>query len=122
MPSDENKENKAYSHWIFFNLWPNEIARIVEYLSKDTFVPTRGANVYEQHNLSNFLQKGVPMGSETCPKTTRMMFFDCQGQKVLLKAKFVGTPALLAQAGTILWIRTLATSSLSTCGSDTDSE
>ena len=68
MPSGENKENKAYSRWIFFNLRPNEIARIIEHLQKGTFVPTRGANVYKQHNLSNFLQKEVPMGSETCLK------------------------------------------------------
>ena len=68
MPSGENKENKAYSRWIFFNLRPNEIARIIEHLQKGTFVPTRGANVYKQHNLQNFLQKEVPMGSETCLK------------------------------------------------------
>ena len=68
MPSGENKENKAYSRWIFFNLRPNEIARIIEHLPKGTFVPKRGANVYKQHNLSNFLQKEVPMGSETCLK------------------------------------------------------
>ena len=48
-----------------------------------------------------------------------MMFFDFQGQKVLLKAEFEGTPGLLAQAGSIFWIRALATSSLSTCGSGT---
>ena len=70
MPSSENKENKAYSRWIFFNLWPNEIARIIEHLQKGTFVPTRGANVYNQHNLSNFLQKEVPIGSETCLKNS----------------------------------------------------
>ena len=69
MPSSQNKENKAYSRWIFFNLRPNEIARIIEHLQKGTFVPTRGANVYKQHNLSNFIQKEVPMGSETCLKT-----------------------------------------------------
>ena len=69
MPSGENKENKAYSRWIFFNLRPNEIARIIEHLQKGTFVPTRGDNVYKEHNLSNFLQKEVPMGSETCLKT-----------------------------------------------------
>ena len=57
IPSGENKENKAYSLWLFFNLRPNEIARIIEHLQKGTFVPTRGANVYKQHNLSNFLQK-----------------------------------------------------------------
>ena len=68
MPSGENKENKAYSRWIFLNLWPNEIARIIEHLQKGTLVPTWGANVYKQHNLSNFLQKEVPMGSETCVK------------------------------------------------------
>ena len=68
MPSGENKENKAYSRWIFFNLRPNEIARIIEHLQKGTFVPTRGANVYKQHNLSNSLQKEVPMISETCLK------------------------------------------------------
>ena len=50
------------------------------------------------------------------------MFFDFQGQKVLLKDVFEGTPGLLAQAGSIFWIRTLAASSLSTCGSHTDSE
>ena len=69
MPSGKNKENKAYSRWIFFNLRPNEIARIIEHFKKATFDPTRGANVYEQYNLSNFFQKAVPMGSETCLKT-----------------------------------------------------
>ena len=63
-------ENKAYSRWIFFNLRPNEIARIIEHMQKGTFVPTRGANVYKKHNLSNFLQKEVPMGSETCLKNS----------------------------------------------------
>ena len=70
MPSSENKENKAYCRWIFFNLRPNEIARIIEHLQKGTFVPTKGSNVYKQHNLSNFLQKEVPMGLETCVKNS----------------------------------------------------
>ena len=70
MPHGENKENKAYSRWIFLNLRPNGIARIIEHLQKATFVPTRGINVYNQCNLSNFLQKEVPMGSETCPKNS----------------------------------------------------
>ena len=30
-----------------------------------------------------------------------MIFFDFQGQKVLLKAEFEGTPGLLAQVGSI---------------------
>ena len=64
MPSGKNKENKAYSHWIFFNLRPNEIARIIEHLQKGAFVPTRGDTVYKQYNLANFLQKEVPIGSE----------------------------------------------------------
>ena len=68
MSHGENKENKAYSRWIFLNLRPNGIARIIEHLQKATFVPTRGTNVYNQRSLSNFLQKKVPMGSETCPK------------------------------------------------------
>ena len=51
-----------------------------------------------------------------------MMFFDFQGPKVLLKAEFEGTPGLLAEAWTIFLIRMLAASSLSTYGSDTDSE
>ena len=42
MPSGKKKKNKAYSLWIFFNLQPNEIARIIEHLQKGTFVPTRG--------------------------------------------------------------------------------
>ena len=70
MPSGKNEENKAYSRWIFFNLRPNEIARIIEHLQKGMFVPTRGANVYKQHNLSNSLQKEVPMGSETFLKNS----------------------------------------------------
>ena len=70
MPHGENKENKAYSRWIFFNLRPNEIARIIEHLQKGTFVPTWGANVYKQHNPSNFLQKEVPICSETCLKNS----------------------------------------------------
>ena len=122
MPSGENKENKAYYRWILFNLRPNEIARIIEHLQKGTLVPTRGANVYQKHNLSNFLQKEVPMGSKTClKKQRRMMFFDFKGQKVLLKAEFEGTPVLLVQVGSIFWIRALAARSLSTYGSDTDS-
>jgi hypothetical protein len=68
MSHGENKENKAYSRWIFLNLRPNGIARIIEHLQKATFVPTRGTNVYNQRNLSNFHQKEVPMSSETCPK------------------------------------------------------
>src|SRR6266566_4508823 len=70
MPHGKNKENKAYSRWIFLNLRPNGIARIIEHLQKATFVPTRWINVYNQRNLLNFLQKEVPMGSETCPKNT----------------------------------------------------
>ena len=70
IPSGENKGNKACSRWIFFSLRSNEIARIIEHLQKGMFVPTRGANVYKQHNLSNFLQKEVPMGSETCVKNS----------------------------------------------------
>ena len=70
MPSGENKENKAYRRWIFFNLRPNEIARIIEHLQKGMFVPTRRDNVYKQHNLWNSLQKEVPMGSETCLKNS----------------------------------------------------
>ena len=57
MPSGENKENKAYSRWIFFNLRQNEIARIIEHRQKGTFVPTRGDNIYKQHNLSNFFKR-----------------------------------------------------------------
>ena len=70
MSYGENKENKAYSRWIFLNLWPNGIARIVDHLQKATFVPSIGTNVYNQRNLSNFLQKEVPMGSETSPKNS----------------------------------------------------
>jgi hypothetical protein len=70
MSHGENKENKAYSRWIFLNLRPNGIAWIIEHLQKAMFVLTRGTNVYNQCNLSNFLQKEVPMGSETCPKNS----------------------------------------------------
>ena len=51
-----------------------------------------------------------------------MMFFDFQAQKVPLKAEFEGSSGILAQAGSIFWICTLAASILSTCGSETDSE
>src|SRR6266566_4038325 len=70
MSHGKNKENKAYSRWIFLNLRPNGIAQIIEHLQKATFVPTRGTNVYNQRNLLNFLQKEVPMCSETCPKNS----------------------------------------------------
>ena len=50
-----------------------------------------------------------------------MMFFDFQGQKVLLKPEVEGTPGLLAEAGSIFWIRALAASSLSNYGFDIDS-
>ena len=81
MPSGENEENKAYNRWIFFYLRPNETARIIEHLQKGTFVRTRGANVYKQHNLSNSLQKEVPMGSETCLKTAANDVLSLSGPK-----------------------------------------
>src|SRR6266566_4254927 len=68
MPHDETKECKAYSRWIFLNLWPNRIAWSIEHVQKATFVLIGETNVYSQRNLSNFLQKEVPTGSETCPK------------------------------------------------------
>ena len=70
MPHGENKEYKAYSRWIFLNLRPNVIARTIEHVQKATFVLTGETNVHNQRNLSNFLQKEVPMGSETCPKSS----------------------------------------------------
>ena len=70
MPHGENKEYKAYSRWIFLNLRPNVIARTIEHVQKATFVLTGETNVHNQRNLSNFLQKKVPMGSETCPKSS----------------------------------------------------
>src|SRR6266566_6958802 len=60
MPHDENKEYKAYSRWIFFNLWPNGIAWSIEHVQKAMFVFIGKTNVYNQHNLLNFLQKEVP--------------------------------------------------------------
>jgi hypothetical protein len=68
MPYCENKEYKAYSRWIFLNLWPNGIAWSIEHVQKAMFVLIGETNVYNQCSLSNFLQKEVPMGSETCPK------------------------------------------------------
>ena len=50
------------------------------------------------------------------------MFFDFQAQKLLLKAEFEGTSGILAQAGSIFWIRMLPASILRTCGSETDTE
>ena len=70
MPHGENKEYKAYSRWIFLNLRPNGIARTIEHVQKATFILTGETNVHNQRNLSNFLQKEVPMGSETCPKSS----------------------------------------------------
>ena len=70
MSHGENKENKAYSRWIFLNLRQNGIARTIEHVQKATFVLIGETNVHNQRNLSNFLQKEVPMGSETCPKST----------------------------------------------------
>ena len=70
MPQGENNEYKAYSRWIFLNLRPNGIARTIEHVQKATFVLTGETNVHNQRNLSNFLQKEVPMGSETCPKSS----------------------------------------------------
>ena len=69
MPHGENKECKDYSRWIFLNLRPNRIGRTIEHVHKATFVLTRETNIYNQHNILNFLQKEVPMGSETCPKS-----------------------------------------------------
>ena len=57
MPHRENKENKAYSCRIFWNLQPNEIPRIIDHMQNGTFVLTRLSNVYTHHNLSDFLPK-----------------------------------------------------------------
>src|SRR5213083_2883498 len=70
MPHGENKEYKAYSRWIFFNLRPNGIAWTIEHVQKAMFVLTGETNVYNQCNFSNFLQKEVPIGSETCLKSS----------------------------------------------------
>ena len=123
MPHGENKEYKACSRWIFLNLWRNRNSRIINHVHKATFVLARGTNVYSESNLSNFLQKEGPTGSETwTKKERRMMLFDFPGQKVLLRPKLEGTPGLLALAGIIFWIPTLAASILSTCGSKADTE
>ena len=54
MPCGENKENKAYICWIFFNLRPNEIAQIIEHLQKGTFVlPGRLMSI--SNSLSNII-------------------------------------------------------------------
>ena len=68
MPHGENKEYKAYKRWIFLNLRRNRNSRIINHVHKATFIHARGTNVYNQRNLSNFLQKEGPMVSETCPK------------------------------------------------------
>ena len=123
MPSGKNEENKAYSRWIFFNLRPNEIARIIEHLQKGTFVPTMGANVYKQHNLTNFLQNEVPMSSETCLKNNNeWCSLTFRAKKSCLRLNLRVLQASWRKRGVFFWIRTLAASSLSTYGSDTDSE
>ena len=68
MPHGENKEYKACSRWIFLNLQRNRNSWIINHLHKATVVLARGTNVYNKCNISNFLQKEGPMGSETCPK------------------------------------------------------
>ena len=55
MPHDKNKENKAYSRLIFFNLQPNGIPQILEHVQNTTFILTRRTNVCTHHNLSDFL-------------------------------------------------------------------
>ena len=42
MSHGENKENKAYSRWIFLNLRPNGIARIIEHLPESYVWPYQG--------------------------------------------------------------------------------
>ena len=122
MPSGRNKENKAYSRWIFFNLPPNEIAQIIEHRQKATFVPTRGPNAYKQHNLSNFLQKDVPMGSETCPKNSgERCSLTFRAKKFCLRLNLRVLRASWHKREVFFWIRALAASSLSTYRSNTDS-
>ena len=69
-PRGENKEYKAYRLWIYLNLRPNGISRIIEHVQKATFVPTGVTNVYNQRNIYNFIQKEVQMCSETCSKSS----------------------------------------------------
>ena len=51
MPRGENKEYKAYRRWIYLNLRPNGISRILGHVQKATFVPTGVTNVYNQRNI-----------------------------------------------------------------------
>ena len=101
MPSGENKENKAYSRWIFFNLRPNEIARIIENLQKGTFVPIRGL-MSKSNIISRIsIKKKCQWVQKPVWKTATNDVLWLSGPKVLLKAEFEGTPGLLAQAGSI---------------------
>ena len=62
MPHGENKEYKACSRWIFLNLRRNRNSRIINHVHKPMFILARGTNAYNEHILSNFLQKEGPMG------------------------------------------------------------
>ena len=57
MPHGKNKENKACSRLIFFNLQPNGIPRIIEHVQNETLVLTRRTSVYTHHDLSDFIPK-----------------------------------------------------------------
>ena len=57
MPHGKNKENRAYSRLIFLSLEPNGIPRIIEHVYNASFVLTKQSNVYNHHNLSDFLLK-----------------------------------------------------------------
>ena len=81
-----------------------------------------GANVYKEHNLSNFLQKEVPMGSETCLKNSNeWCSLTFRAKKSCLRLNLRVLRASWRKHGVLFRIRALVASSLSSCGSDMDS-
>ena len=59
------------------------------------FVLSRWTNAYTHHNLSDFFQTSANGFRNLCEEQRRTMFFDFQGQNVLLRGRVWGSSGIL---------------------------
>ena len=87
MPHGKNKENKAYSRLIFLNLQFNGIPWIIEHVQNATFVLTRRLILTLTKISQISFQRSANGFGNLFKEQRQMMFFDFQGQKVLLRGR-----------------------------------
>ena len=85
-PRGENKEYKAYRLWIYLNLQPNGISRIIEHVQNAMSIPSGLMFILTIVSRISF-QRCANGFRNLSEKQRQMMSFDFQGQKVLLRGR-----------------------------------